>query len=590
MNSQVSAPATAPAANKAAPQAKQKRRKRPRRFTRPLMRVTLGRLDVLLASLAINLLTLALPLVILQVYDRIIPNESRETFMVLCLGLAGVICLDGWLRALRSRIVSWAGARFEHSVSTRAVRALLDAQIMEFEQSPAGTHMDRIAAVEILRDFHSGQGLINVAELPFAAVFLGLIYLIGGDLVLAPLIVVSIAGIFAIVLGLRLDRVVRHRNELDDRRHNFVFQVLNGIHTVKGLGMEAQMCRQYQSLHAPLAAAVRDVSYLSSAGQSLGAVLGSLAMISVAGTGAVMVIDDQISGGSLVACMLLGGRAVQPLIRMISFWVQSRTLKMAQERLDFINTLDKEETGQELNGLPEFSGQIKLENVTVHRGNADVPVLEAVNLNIGAGEIVAVTGKSGGGKSALLELLAGFLGPTAGTFYYDGVDTRTVDFQQLRKKMAYVRQFAVLFQGTLLDNMTMFQGHDHVAESLEVAHALGLDETIAKMPKGMMTRAGDTSSEGLAGSVQQVIALVRVLARGPRVLLFDEANSALDFDADKKLQEMIEERRGDMTMIMVTDRPSMISQADRVLSINRGRVEEIKSPEKSPDNGTGAPS
>jgi len=560
---------------------------KPKRFTRPLMRMTLGRTDVLLASLAINLLTLALPLVILQAYDRIIPNNSQETFLVLCLGLVAVIGLDWLLRSLRSRIITWAAARFEHAVSTRAVQALLNAEIMSFEKSAAGTHMDRIGAVELLRDFHSGQGLINIAELPFAAVFLVLIYLIGGDLVFAPLIVVGIAALFTIALGFRLDRAVRLRNELDDRRHNFVFQVLSGIHTVKGLGMEAQMCRQYQSLHAPLAAAVRDVSYLSSLGQSVGSVLGSLAMISVAGTGAVIVISNEISGGSLIACMLLAGRAVQPLIRMISFWVQSRTLSLAQERLDFINLMEGEKTGDDFVELDDFAGQIQMENVTVFRGSPDIPVLDQVNLNIQAGEIVAVTGESGGGKSALLELLAGFLRPEQGILTYDGVDTATIDFRQLRKQIAYVRQFAVLFQGTLLDNMTLFQGPEKVAAALEVAHDLGLDDIIAKMPKGMMTRTGDTSSEGLAGSVQQVIALVRVLAKGPRILLFDEANSALDFEADTRLQELVEERRGQMTMIMVTDRPSMIAQADRVISINHGQVQEIKTP---PVSAVGEPS
>jgi len=543
-----------------------------------MLRMAFGRSDVLMASLAINILTLALPLVILQVYDRIIPNESRETFLILCVGLIVVICLDGVLRALRSRVIIWAAARFEHAVSTRAVQSLLDTEIMSFESSPAGTHMDRIAAVEMLRDFHSGQSLINLAELPFAAIFLMLIYLIGGDLVLAPLAVVSVAMLFSVVLGLRLDKVVRLRNELDDRRHNFVFQVLSGIHTVKGLGLEAQMCRQYQSLHAPLAASVRDVSYLSSLGQSIGSVLGSLAMVSVAGTGSIMVIENQLSGGSLIACMLLAGRAVQPLIRTISFWVQSRNLNLAQERLNFITTMEKENIGEGTTDFTDFQGQIQMDDVTVHRGNPNAPVLDHVTLNISAGEIVAVTGKSGGGKSALLELFAGFIRPTSGTLSYDGVDTANINFQKLRKRIAYVRQFAVLFQGTLIDNMTRFRGPDRMASALDVAHELGLDETIAKMPNGLMTRTGDTSSEGMAGSVQQVVALVRVLANGPTMLLFDEANSALDIDADKKLQALIEDRRGQITMIMVTDRPSMIAQADRVLDINHGLVVETRSP------------
>lgn len=533
-------------------------------------------MDILLASLCLNLLTLALPLVILQVYDKIIPNEAISTFSLMVAGLCLVVILDFVLRSIRSYITNWESARFEHAISRRAVEQLLNADIQAFEVSPPGTHMDRISAIEQLRDFHSGQGLVAVSDLPFVAIFLTIIYLISGDMVLAPLTVVGVAVIFAIGLGLRLESVVRRRSALDDQRYNFVFQILNGVHTIKGLGLEAQMVRRYEALLRPLADAVQKEAFLSSSGRALGPVFSMVAMFSVAAFGSQKVIAGDLTSGSLVACTLLAGRAVQPLIRMIGVWVQSQNLKLAEERLDELLTLPHEGASQSAsNSDHELLGSFTLDHVTVHRGRPEWPLLNDVNLQIFAGEIVAVTGPLGGGKSAFLELFAGFVRPDAGTMMIDGIDSREMDFAHLRRQMGYVGQKGVLYRGSILDNITKFKGRSHLPQALEIARKLGLDQDLAQMPNGMRTIVGDTASESLAGSVQQMISLVRVFADDPRLVMLDEANSALDMEVDARLRELIEEQRGKTTVIMVTSRPSLIRIADKVLKVDRGEVVEI---------------
>lgn len=562
---------TASAANDKAPQ-----KKRKASFLRSLSRVAVGRMDILLASLCLNLLTLALPLVILQVYDKIIPNEAISTFSLMVAGLCLVVILDFVLRSIRSYITNWESARFEHAISRRAVEQLLNADIQAFEVSPPGTHMDRISAIEQLRDFHSGQGLVAVSDLPFVAIFLTIIYLISGDMVLAPLTVVGVAVIFAIGLGLRLESVVRRRSALDDQRYNFVFQILNGVHTIKGLGLEAQMVRRYEALLRPLADAVQKEAFLSSSGRALGPVFSMVAMFSVAAFGSQKVIAGDLTSGSLVACTLLAGRAVQPLIRMIGVWVQSQNLKLAEERLDELLTLPHEGASQSAsNSDHELLGSFTLDHVTVHRGRPEWPLLNDVNLQIFAGEIVAVTGPLGGGKSAFLELFAGFVRPDAGTMMIDGIDSREMDFAHLRRQMGYVGQKGVLYRGSILDNITKFKGRSHLPQALEIARKLGLDQDLAQMPNGMRTIVGDTASESLAGSVQQMISLVRVFADDPRLVMLDEANSALDMEVDARLRELIEEQRGKTTVIMVTSRPSLIRIADKVLKVDRGEVVEI---------------
>ncbi|SCA55358.1 putative hlyB transporter, ATP-binding protein [Candidatus Terasakiella magnetica] len=544
-------------------------------------------MDVMLASLALNLLTLALPLIVLQVYDRIIPSNSTDTFTFMVLGLVLVVVLDAALRILRTNTITWAGTRFEHAASIRACDVFLSSEIQDFETTPPGVQMERYSSVEALRDHQSGQGLISYTELPFAILFVGLIALIGGPLVIAPIVVCVIAASFALWLGYSLDSIIRKRNELDDDRYNFIFQVLNGIHSVKGLGMEAMMCRHYQHLHAPVAHVMEKLVFYSSLGQSVGAILSNFAMISVALLGSVFVINGDLTGGSLMACTLLGGRAIQPLIRMIGVWVQYRSIKMSNERLVNLGDIKQENNDREHEeATPHVTGDIKFEDATIYQVNTGVPIFQGLNLHIKPGEIVAILGQVGGGKSSLLEAIAGFIPVDEGKLLYDNIDSRELSYRKLRNQIGYVRQNAPLFRGNLRDNLTKFRGRDHLPAALDVADKLGLTEIIAAMPKGLETPVGESASEGLSGSVQQMVSLTLTFADKPKILLLDEANTALDGDADRRLREYLETLKGDTTVLMITERPSMINIADRVLDASHGVVKQIEwegfGPKKAP--------
>ena len=546
-------------------------------FLRSLFRVTFNRSDVLISSVALNVLTLALPLVILQVYDRIVPGNATDTFTFLVIGLATVVVLEAILRAVRGYIIAWAAARFEHATSRRAVDRLLKTEIEAFETVPAGTHLDRISAIEPLRDFHSGNGLLAISDLPFVFIFLGLIAIIGGPIVFAPIAVVVLAAFLALFVGTGLDRAVRRRASLDDQRYNFIFQILSGIHSVKGLGLEAQILRRYQAYLRPLSSAVLEVARLTAVGNALGATFGNLAMFAVAAAGSVFVVQGTMTGGTLIASTLLAGRAVQPLIRMIGVWIQARNLKLSEERLDALMALPQEyRPAAETALVPDLELGIELQNVTIDRGRRGIPVLDDVSLRIPAGAIVAVTGAAGSGQSILLDLIAGLARPDSGKLLIDGIDSDDIDMHEFRKKTGFARQSTVLFRGTVLDNLTRFKGRESLPPALRVAHELGLDEVIARMPGGLQTTVGDTASDSLAGSVKQLISLVRAFGDSPRLLLFDEANSALDMNVDQKLRGLFEQLRGSTTIILVTSRPSLIRVADMEVALDQGRIEAVR--------------
>lgn len=539
------------------------------------------RLDVFLLSVAVNILSLTLPLVILQVYDRIIPEEAFTTFSILMAGVAIAVLFDYGLRETRNRIMAWAAARFEHRAGVVAVDRILSADITELDRDPPSVQLERLSAIDTMREYQSGQILVTFADLPFVAVFLALIWLIAGNVVFAPMALAAGALIAVLLLGALLSRAIRRRAELDDQRYDFAFKVLSGIHTVKGLGLEAQMTRRYEALMAPLAKAVEKVAFLSFLGQTISPTFSNLAMLATAAYGSLLVVAGDITGGTLIACILLAGRALQPLSRLISLWVQSRTLRLARERLNSILHLTDEAKAFSAPSMPTRTGgddrasanSILLDGVTVHRGRPDHPVLDNVDLVIPKGAFVAVSGPVGGGKTAFLDLLAGLVSPDEGAYRYHGQSLGEIGIDAYRRRVGYARQNALLFKGTIRDNLTMFGDRDDFTRALDIARAIGLDEAIAMMPKGLGTSIGDTASDVLPASVQQQISLVRVLTRAPELLLLDEANSAFDLETDRLFREMLAAMRGSVTIVMNTSRPSLIALADITLEISHGRVE-----------------
>lgn len=557
-----------------------------RRRARRIGSVGVQRLDVFLLSVALNILSLVLPLVVLQVYDRIIPERSMDTFTFLMLAIGGAIILDFVLRELRNRIMSWSAARFEHRAGTAAADSILSGEITALEQVPASVQLDRFAAVDAIREQQSGQSLITYADIPFVAVFLGLIWLIAGPLVFAPIALGIAALLAAIVLAGLLSGALRRRSDLDDDRYNFIFTVLNGIHTVKGLGLEAQLQRQYEAMLTPLAQSVERVAFLSFLGQAISPTFSNLAMVATAAFGSLLVVSGDITSGTLIACILLSGRALQPLSRLIALWVQSRTMKVAKEKLDALLTLPDEADRFESAAQPspdrrvpvvgrEGAPAIEMSGVTVHYGRVDHPVLNQVDLRIPLGAFVTVSGAVGGGKTALLDVLAGLIAPDDGEMRYRGEKIGDLGVEAYRSIVGFARQIPQLYRGTLEDNLTSFGNREDLGRALMFARALGLDETIATMPKGLNTPLGDSATDQIPSSVQQQISLVRILAQGPQLLLLDEANSGFDLETDRRFRTLLTELKGRITIVMLTSRPSLISLSDLRLDIDQGHVTVI---------------
>ncbi len=530
----------------------------------------LGR-AVWLSSLAINILALGLPMVILQVYDRILPNEALGTFSLLLIGLAVVLVLDATLKIARAHVVGWAAAQFEHRTAAELVGRFLYASPTEIERAPPGVHLDRLQAIDTLREFYGGQSRLLLVDLPFLVIFLGLIYVIGGPVVLVPLAMIGLLGIVSVFAGRALKERLAQRAELDDRRYSFIIEALSGIQTIKSMAMEPQMQRRYERLQATGAASAYRSIVLGNAVQTVGGLISNLTMILIVSMGALLVIQDAMSVGGLAACTLLGGRALQPLLRGMSVWTQLQSLDVARAQVADLQKMEPAPV-REPQRLQNLKGSLAFRDVTFRYTPESTPLLDGFSLIVKPGEMLALTGPEGDGKSTLLKLIMGELAPQGGEVLIDQYEAAGEKRDDLSLDVSYVPPRATLFKGTILENLAMFHEGDAIDRARHAARMIGLEDDIHRLPQGYDTEVSQGISDELPGGMLQRIVIARSLARDARIFLFDEANAGLDRKADTQLLNAITALKGKATIIVVSHRPSLIRLADRVVSIHKGRA------------------
>ena len=531
--------------------------------------------QVVAGSTAINLLSLALPIVILQVYDRVIPNNSGATLAMFVLGLGGVLVIDMLLTLARAYVTGWTGARVQQKLGCIAIEKLFGSDLREFEACPHGVHMQRLRAIDSIKTFFSGQGILLLVDLPFAILFCALIGLIAGKLVLLPIMIICILGFLAASNGRLLSRALEERATNDDRRNNFMVEVLRNIRSVKVLGMETLMVRRYERLQKQSAECSYLVSSAGSSARGIGQTFSQLITVAVAAYGSTLVIDGVLTIGGLAASTLLASRAAQPMLRALSIWSQFQSANVSRGKVK--ETLDlPQESDPAAPAIHTIKGKVELKNVSFAYREEDAPLLHDINLRLEPGETIGIAGANGSGKTTLLGSIMGLLVPTEGQVVIDDVDVGSRDVRSLRSQVCYLPQKATLFQGTILENLTMFRGEKYVERAMEMSDRLGLHKVIGRMVDGYETKVEHGANSGLPSGIRQRIALVRALTliEEPKLLLFDEANVHLDRESDALLREVLEQYRGKCSMAVVSHRPSYLGMADRLCVLRDGTVQE----------------
>ncbi len=525
---------------------------------------------IYIASAVVNVLALALPLTILQVYDRVLPNAAFDTLAALIIVLVGVVIVDGLLKYFRSAVVNWSAAAFTHNLSVSALSTMLAMRPSKFSRTTASEHLERLNAISGLGSHLGGQSRIVAVDILFIPIFASVIILVGGKIFFVVLTLFALFGYLALRRTRALNATIAEREKHESRKSDFIIEVLRSMQTIKATAMEPLIMRRFERLQSAASMITKRAINLTGTAQTYSAMYASLSVIAIVGIGAILVLNGRLTLGALACCMLLSSQLLQPLMRSLASWNEIQLAKHRRERVSAIFDECEEAVTQPVQYQSRVSPKrVVMRNVTVQYGDAD-PLFENLNLEIPPGAMVAIKGADGSGRSSLLRVLMGDTPVTDGEIQI-GEES---DLEKTRGAVRYVGQTPAIFRGTILDNLTLF-GELPAKTALTASRIIGLDDEVVRMPLGYDTILKSAAGRDVPAPTAQRISIVRALAMRPSVLILDEANTLLDLAGEQRFAEALERLRGKITIILATHRPSLIRLADKAYEVLEGGVVEL---------------
>lgn len=521
------------------------------------------RTTTLVTSFFSNILALAFPLAVMQVYDRIIPNRTLGTLFFLSLGVIFIFVLDIILRGARSYLNIWADTKYEYNLGKDAFAKLVDAPLYVYEQTDVGTRLKQFAVLEQIKGFYNNQLLIAIFDIPFLVIFLAVIAYIGGWLFLIPLFSSIVITFFTYRFIKRWENMLEAKITAESRESDFVINVLSSIHTAKSIGMEELLIRRYERLQKTgmrinLLSSIHSGDLLT-----IKTIASQLSIILMASIGSIAVIQGNMAIGGLSACVLLVGRVMRPLDRILNALNRLKMLAITRQKLDLIFLMPDEKKSDAIS--PDaLTGEITLQDVGFYFEDYTAHwVLKNLNLMIPTRSLIAITGNNQVQKTTLLNILATIAKPTAGHYLLDGHDVDHYQAHALRAKIAYLTRTGKLFRGTMMDNLSAFD-ENLIPTARRFVDRLGLNVVVSKLPNGFDTFVGDRAVEALPGGVVNMIFIIRALVNKPKIILFDETNINLDTQASQKMTELLVHLKEFATVIILPASEASLALADIV--------------------------
>ena len=531
-----------------------------------------NRVYLMLSTLVINLLALAMPIMMLQTYDRILPSHGIGTLALLIAGVLCAVILEVLLRLARSYLTGWSGAVFEHKTACAAMAHLLNSDIQQFEQQGAGAYIQKMAAISRLRSFYAGQALMTMVDLPFVLTFLGLIAYIGGDIVYVPLVLFSLFCIVSWIVGIRLKKEVREQDFSDKIRYNFLIETLTGIHSIKSQGLEKFFFRRNDRLQSRISEAHFQVALSNNIAMSCGMLFGQIMTVSVVSYGAIKVLNGDMGTGGLAACLLLSGRVMQPVQRALGLWTRFQSFFIDRQELEDIFALPVT-SHRETEAMMSPTGLLSIKNLSFRYAEDQPVIFKNLTISLKAGQSISVVGRQGSGRATLLHLIAGLYKPTQGAITVDGADPARVNPVALAAHIGYLPEKGAIFQGTIMENLTFF-GTIPEEEALIAAGHLGVTDAVALLPNGFKTMLSDSVTDPVPPGLKQRISIARALASRPRIILFNNADRSLDRNGYNLVFKVLGKIKRNTTLIIVSDDRNILRLADRELFIVDGQLQE----------------
>lgn len=527
--------------------------------------------EVVLAAIMINIFAIISSLFVMNVYDRVIPNNAYETLWVLSVGVLTMYIFDFVLKNLRAHFLDHAGKKADIKISARLFQQMLG-MTMEARPASAGVMASHMREFESLRDFFTSATMTTLIDLPFVLLFILLIAIIGGPLAFVPFVAVPLVIGIGMFMQKPLEKVTKQSMMESALKNALLFETISGLETIKVQAAEGHTQRSWEELTEKASKTSAKSKQINALALNLAVLVQQVASVAVVIVGVYLIANAKLSMGALVACVILTGRAMAPLAQVAGLLTR---LHQSKEGLRQLNELMKRPVerpaGKHFISMPSVRGKVEFQDVLFHYPGQAVPALNGVNFVIEAGEHVGVIGAVGSGKTTLERLLINLYQPESGSVQLDGVDVRQIDPGDLRRNIGAVQQSPQLFYGSVRTNITM--GHETAPDRavLRAAELAGVTEFLRDSKAGLDTQVGERG-ESLSGGQRQSVAIARALLYDPPVLVLDEPTAAMDPASENRLMKRLEAVTKDRTTILITHKGSMLSLVSKIILIDRGRI------------------
>jgi ATP-binding cassette, subfamily B, bacterial HlyB/CyaB len=530
--------------------------------------------EVILASFFLQLFALATPLFFQVVTDKVLVHRGFTTLDVLVVGLITVSMFETALAAMRTYVFSHTTNRIDVELGARLFRHLSALPIGYFEARRTGDSVARVRELESIRNFLTSSALTLLVDLFFTIVFLAVMFYY------SPMLTWIVIGSlpFYVAISVGVTPVFRRRLEekFDRGAENqaFLVESVNGMQTLKAMAVEPQMQRRWEEqLAGYVQSSFRVLSLGNWASQGVQFVSKAVTAVTLY-FGAHLVINNQLTVGELIAFNMLAQRVAQPVLRLAQLWQDFHQARVSVARLgDILNAAPEPTYNPARAALPPIRGEIEFDHVSFRYRVDGGEVLHDVCLTIPAGQVVGIVGPSGSGKSTLTKLVQRLYVPEAGRVLVDGIDLAVVDVAWLRRQVGSVLQESVLFNRSIRDNIAFADPGMPMERVIAASQLAGAHDFILELPHGYETVVGERGAS-LSGGQRQRIAIARALITDPRILIFDEATSALDYESERIVQANMRGISKGRTVLIIAHRLSTVRQADRIITIERGRIVE----------------
>ena len=544
-------------------------------FIPSLIRYRKVLLAVFIASFFVQLFSLANPLMIQVIIDKVIVQNSPDTLHVLGFFLVVVAIFEAILYSLRTYLFVDTTNRIDLSLGSEIIDHLLRLPLRYFEKRPVGELASRVNELENIRQFLTGTALTAVLDAVFSVLYIIVMMVYSWVLTLVALATIPLFIGLTVFVSPIVRRQLRNKAEKYARTQSHLVEVLSGIQTVKAQNIELKSRWKWQERYARYVSAGFDNVLTSTTAGSASNFLNKLSALLVLWVGAYLVLEGNLSLGQLIAFRIISGYVTGPLLRLAQIWQNFQETALSLERLSDILDTPQESTEEERDNIPMpvIQGAVTYENISFRFAPAGPMNLININLEFPVGQFVGVVGQSGSGKSTLMKLLPRLYDPQAGRILIDGYDISKVELYSLRRQIGIVPQDSLLFEGTVQENIALTNPDANTDAILEAARIACAHDFIMELPIGYNSQVGERGS-ALSGGQRQRIAIARTILQNPRLLILDEATSALDYETERQVCLNLQDAFRGRTVFFITHRLSTIRHADVIVMMDKGAVVE----------------